>query len=94
MSVTQSLRPALIDFAHAPPAVVPITPDMGSADRAAEIGALVDIVRRERAVRAASRRFLELHERQRETAPLVHNLLDELIAPGCARLAADLSDCG
>lgn len=67
---------------------------MGSADRAAEIGALVDIVRRERAIRAASRRFFHLHERQRETAPLVHQLLDELIAPGCARLAAELVEPG
>ena len=67
---------------------------MGSADRAAEIGALVDIVRRERAVRAASRRFFDLHERQRETVPLVGELLDELIAPACARLAAELAERG
>ena len=58
----------------------------------AEIGALVDVARRARVVRAAAVRFLELHEQQRQqTAPLVVELLDELIAPGAARLEAELA---
>ena len=56
----------------------------------ADIGALVDVARRARVVRAAARRFVELHDRQRQTAALVIELLDELIEPGCARLEAEL----
>ena len=65
---------------------------MRRSDHAAHIGALIDVARRERAARIAARRFLELHELHRETASLVQMLLDELIAPGCARLEAELSD--
>ncbi len=59
--------------------------------RRADIGALVEVARRERIVRAASARFVELHELQRQTEPLVRELLDELIEPGCARLEAELA---
>ena len=86
----QPLRRLRSDFAHAPPAAVPITSYMERSQRA-DIGALVDVARRARAVRAAALRFLELHEQQRQTAPLVVELLDELIAPGCARLEAELA---
>ena len=65
---------------------------MGRPDRAAEIGALIDVARRQRAARAAARRFLELHELHRETVPLLQALLDELIEPGRARLEAELRD--
>jgi hypothetical protein len=65
---------------------------MGRPDRAAEIGAIIDVVRRERAARAAARRFIELHELHLDAAPIVQALLDELIEPGCARLEAELLD--
>jgi hypothetical protein len=65
---------------------------MGRSDRAAEIGALIDVAWRQRAARAAARRFFELHELHRDTAPLVQALLDELIEPGCARLEAELHE--
>jgi hypothetical protein len=67
---------------------------MRRSDRAAEIGALIDVARRERATRAAARRFFELHELHRDAAPLVQALLDELIEPGRARLEAELLDHG
>ena len=67
---------------------------MGRSHRAADIGALIDVARRERAARAAARRFLELHELHHETAPLVQALLDELIEPARARLEAELLDRG
>ena len=67
---------------------------MRRSDRAAEIGALIDVARRQCAARAAARRFLELHELHRDTAPLVQALLDELIEPACARLEAELLDRG
>ena len=63
---------------------------MGRLDRT-DIGALVDVARRERIVRAATARFIELHELHRQTAPLVLQLLDELIEPGAARLEAELA---
>ena len=65
---------------------------MGRPDRAAEIGAIIDVARHQRAARAAAQRFLELHDLHRETAPLVQALLDELIEPGRARLEAELLD--
>jgi hypothetical protein len=67
---------------------------MRRSDRAAEIGALIDVACRQHATRAAARRFLELHELHRDTAPLVQALLDELIEPGCARLEAELLERG
>jgi len=67
---------------------------MGRSDRAVEIGALIDVARRERAARAAARRFFELHELHHDTAQLVNALLDELIEPGRARLEAELLDHG
>ena len=67
---------------------------MARPDRAAEIGALIDVARRQRAARAAARHFLELHELHRESAPIVQALLDELIEPGRARLEAELLDRG
>jgi len=63
---------------------------MGRSDRAAEIGALIDVARRQRAARAAAQQFLELHELYCTTVPLVQSLLDELIEPGRARLEAEL----
>ena len=67
---------------------------MRRSDRAAEIGALIDVASRQRVARAAARRFLELHELHCDTAPLVQALLDELIEPGCARLEAELLERG